>query len=184
MPGGPFTLNLRMIASGPAATIDVTVRCHRTNGKATVAYGPTTIQSGVDLLPVPPDSGAGRRIVYSVSAQQLWAIEADDSVAKTHLVSGRRMLLSGGRSQYGTFQLFRKAKGWGCGGGCPNFLGFRHYKDETIGFHQIPFDRHGPYESLTELGQPRSHGCVRQSAEDALWLYNWAVIGDVVVVLP
>ena len=34
-----------------------------------------------------------------------------------------------------------------------------------------------------QLGQPLSGGCVRQAPEDAIWMWNWAPVGTVVVVL-
>jgi lipoprotein-anchoring transpeptidase ErfK/SrfK len=39
-------------------------------------------------------------------------------------------------------------------------------------------------QSVSQLGQPLSGGCVRQSTPDAIWMWNWAYIGTKVVVLP
>ena len=54
----------------------------------------------------------------------------------------------------------------------------------NIGFHEIP-SRHGrPVQTIAQLGQPLSAGCVRQAVDDAIWMWNWAGIGTKVVVLP
>ena len=52
-----------------------------------------------------------------------------------------------------------------------------------IGFHEIPNRNGVPLQSAEQLGLPLSHGCVRQSTADALWIWNWAPIGTKVVVL-
>jgi hypothetical protein len=39
---------------------------------------------------LPDDSGAGKRVVFDISAQQVWLVEADDSVVRTYPVSGSR----------------------------------------------------------------------------------------------
>lgn len=184
---GAFTLNLRMLASGPGQEIVVSLRCNKANGRPAAAFDPITTASGVDLIAMPPsDSGTGRRIVYSVSAQQLWVFEADETLVKSHLVSGRRLSIGGRRAQTGTFKVWLKRPRGACHGGCPFFVGFRSGYDRTevIGFHQIPFNKNGPYETESELGQPRSHGCVRQTRDNAIWLYNWSQFGDKVVVIP
>jgi lipoprotein-anchoring transpeptidase ErfK/SrfK len=54
----------------------------------------------------------------------------------------------------------------------------------AVGFHAIPVGRKGPIESESELGQYRSHGCVRQKVSDAAHLWDWAPIGTTVVVTP
>ena len=106
-----------------------------------------------------------------------------ETLVKTHLVSGRRLALSRNKSQLGAFQVYAKRRA-GCKGGCPNWLSFHRGYTGTVGFHQIPVTRRGAYQSDSELGQPRSHGCVRQSKADSIWLHTWAVLGDVVVVVP
>lgn len=52
----------------------------------------------------------------------------------------------------------------------------------AIGFHSIPVGRRGPIQTEAELGQFRSHGCVRQRLSDAEALWNFAPIGTTVVV--
>ena len=53
-----------------------------------------------------------------------------------------------------------------------------------VGFHEIPRRANGtPLQTVDELGQYRSHGCVRLAPEDAAYLYSWAEVGTPVVVL-
>ena len=54
----------------------------------------------------------------------------------------------------------------------------------NIGFHEIPFQYGRPVQSISQLGQPLSGGCVRQSTPDAIWMWGWAQLGTKVVVLP
>jgi lipoprotein-anchoring transpeptidase ErfK/SrfK len=59
---------------------------------------------------------------------------------------------------------------------------FARGRSLAIGFHAIPVGRRGPIQSLAELGQFRSHGCVRQSPADARRMWDFAPLGTKVVV--
>ena len=142
---------------------------------------PTPPAAGAQGLPA--NSGSGRRVVYSRTQQRVWAVDGNGRVVKTHLVSGRRFEPYAGtyhvysRSMY-TYSTANPTIKWrymvrfayGPGGG-------------RIGFHEIP-NRYGvPLQSVRQLGQPLSGGCVRQSTADAVWMWNWAGVGTKVVVL-
>ena len=61
---------------------------------------------------------------------------------------------------------------------------FAHGARLPVGFHDIPRDRFGrEMQTTDDLGGYRSAGCVRQSDEDAIFLWNWAPVGTTVVVL-
>ena len=138
------------------------------------------------LLPAGSGSGSGRRVVYSKSQQTVWAIDENELVIKAHRVSGRQDPLhpSPGvyrvwsRSRY-TFAINNPSITWGymvrfaTGGNGGN-----------IGFHDIPYQYGSPVQSISQLGQALSGGCIRQAADDAVWMWNWAEIGTVVVVTP
>ena len=62
--------------------------------------------------------------------------------------------------------------------------GFSVNDGGNIGFHEIPTQYGRPLQSIWQLGQPLSAGCVRQAPSDALWMWNWAGLGTKVVVLP
>jgi lipoprotein-anchoring transpeptidase ErfK/SrfK len=147
---------------------------------------PPTVANAEDPFLLPADSGSGRRAVYSKSQQTVWAIDENDVVIKVHRVSGRQDPLhpSPGvyrvwsRSRY-TFAINNPSITWGymvrfaTGGNGGN-----------IGFHDIPYQHGSPVQTIAQLGQALSGGCVRQAADDAIWMWNWADIGTVVVVTP
>ena len=45
---------------------------------------------GADAPPLPPDSGSGRRLVYSRAGQRVWAVDADGRILRSWLVSGSK----------------------------------------------------------------------------------------------
>jgi L,D-transpeptidase catalytic domain len=138
----------------------------------------------IDSLDVPPDSGSGRRVVYSKSIQRVWLIEQDGSLYNTHRVSGRM-----DQPLPGTFSVWSRSE-WTCSivhrDICMRWMvRFAHtFSGNNIGFHQIPEQNGQPIETLDQLGAPLSGGCVRQSPDDAILMWNWAQIGTTVVVLP
>lgn len=130
--------------------------------------------------PVPEASGEGRRIVYSNRQQRVWLVEADGAVARTHLVSGRRNF-----PRAGTFAVFSKSPHSRSGAVTMQYMVRWHQTRRlAVGFHSIPVTRRGrPIQSESQLGSPRSRGCVRQRLEDARFLWDWAPIGTTVVVV-
>jgi peptidoglycan hydrolase-like protein with peptidoglycan-binding domain len=133
--------------------------------------------------PPPSHSGTGRRIVYSRAMQRIWAIEADGTVVKTHLVSGRLYEPYAGtysvysRSMY-TYSTADPDVKW------RYMVRFAYGPDGgRVGLHEIPTRFGVPLQSESQLGQPLSGGCVRQSTSDAIWTWNWAYLGTKVVVL-
>ena len=127
--------------------------------------------------PLPDDSGSGRRIVYAVSEQRVWIVEADETVSGSWLVSGKE-----GTPRPGTYSIYSRSR-WSRSGSVRMefMLRFVRTQRRAIGFHAIPVDRNGrPIQSEEELGQPRSHGCVRQRRSDAEHLWNWAPDGTTV----
>lgn len=134
-----------------------------------------------------PAVGQGQRIIYSNSGQQVWLINADETLYDTYPVSGRL-----GTPNPGTYAVYSKSPtAWAGHDGItmshmvrfvpPSGSGNRL----AIGFHAIPRDLYGvPLQTEEELGTYQSAGCVRQSDEKAAALYEWAPIGTPVIVLP
>ena len=136
------------------------------------------------VLKPPPDSGEGRRIVYSKFQQRVWLIEDNGYITNTHLVSGRYDIPALGvyhvySKSYSTFATHNPSIVWNYmvrfavgpqGGG--------------IGLHEIPWQYGHPVQTVEQLGQPLSGGCLRQSHDDAVLVWNWAPIGTTVVVVP
>src|SRR5687768_14117153 len=127
--------------------------------------------------PLPEASGSGRRIVYAVSEQRVWIVEADETVSGSWLVSGKK-----GTPRPGTYSIYSRSRWARSGNARMEFmLRFVRTRGLPIGFHAIPVDRNGrPVQSEEELGQPRSRGCVRQRRADAEHLWNWAPNGTTV----
>jgi hypothetical protein len=128
---------------------------------------------------LPPNAGAGRRVVYCNSCQRVWLVDEHEKVILSYLVSGRR-----GVPNPGTYHVHRKlVNGWHKTLRLPYFVGFAFGSTTDIGFHGIPLRSNGsPIQSDSELGQYRSLGCARQNQGMARILFEWSRIGDTVVV--
>jgi lipoprotein-anchoring transpeptidase ErfK/SrfK len=150
----------------------------------TVPPPPTTTTLPPTALPT--NSGSGRRVVYSKPRQRVWTVEADGTVSKTHLVSGR---LTWNQPLPGTYSVFSRSM-YTCNIKNPAIcwrymVRFAIGGDEgdNIGFHEIPKKNGVPVQSVSQLGTPLSGGCVRQATSDAIYMWNWAPVGTRVVVL-
>lgn len=138
----------------------------------------------IDWLELPPDSGSGRRVVYSKNLQRVWLVEEDGTVSDTHRVSGRM-----DQPNYGTYQVFSRSE-FTCSRShsdiCMRWMvRFAHSRSgDNIGFHEIPRRSGVPLQTEEKLGAPLSGGCVRQSTDDAILMWEWAGLGTVVVVVP
>lgn len=184
------------LVAAPAAPGELVIdRAATANG----SLAPRTGNEQVRVAPLPPppptlppewilpaNSGTGRRAVYSKSAQRVWAVDGAGNVIKTHRVSGRQTPLD---PRPGTYSVFSRSRytyaianptiKWGY------MVRFAHgAQGGNIGFHEIPTQYGRPVQSIWQLGQPLSGGCVRQAQPDAIWMWNWAYIGTKVVVLP
>jgi L,D-transpeptidase catalytic domain len=170
------------VASTPRRTAAPTaVTQSAADRAAAVPFVRSAVRRGV---PLPADSGSGRRIVYQQSTMHLWVVAADGTVIRDYPVTGRP-----GWPLVGTYHVFSKA----VAAASPKYhvtfdwmVRFAHGHDLSIGFHSIPrFMGSGkPIQSESSLGAPIGHGgCVRQRPVDAKWLFGWADIGTTVVVL-
>lgn len=123
--------------------------------------------------PLPGGSGEGRRVVYSISQQRVWWVEADGRVVHTYLVSGRN-----NTPARGTYAVYSKSRYASSGSARMEYMvRFAWGRSMAIGFHSIPTVRGRPLQSEAELGSFRSHGCVRQRISDAMLLWHWAPVG-------
>jgi hypothetical protein len=138
-------------------------------------------QHAVDVAPaVPALSGAGRRIVYCNTCQRVWLVEADESVTRSYRVSGRQ-----GVPSPGTYSVQSKSTAAGTASGMrlDHMVRFAMGRREWIGFHAIPIGESGPIQSIDELGQPLSQGCIRQDPDDARALWEFAPVRTSVIVV-
>ena len=131
---------------------------------------------------LPSASGAGRRVVFSKSAQRVWLVNAKGTPVATYLVSGSLTdnLTPGG------YQVYSRSR-WAVGiqdtGVMQYFVRFAHGSNAAIGFHSIPSKNGTPLQKLSQLGTPQSHGCIRQKLADAARMWDFAKNGTAVVVV-
>jgi len=171
--GAVFTVGTATFSGGISGSVAQAV------GIAPAARG-YWIATGPSGPPLPPNSGTGRRIVYSNKQQRLWLVEANGVVSHTFLVSGRHGLPS-----VGVHQVYSKVPSSPSGDlTLPWTLRFAHGSSGApIDIHGIPLRPDGtPIEPDALLGTPESHGCVRMNQADAEFVWNWSSVGTTVVV--
>jgi hypothetical protein len=145
--------------------------------------GPGYVGLGCSAIapPLPAGSGSGRRIVYANLSQRLWLVGADGLVERSYPVSGKYLDPPPGNYRVYAFQRY-------AGAGHDDitmeyFVAFNP-AGRGYGFHTIPVYADGtPLQGEDELGFFRSAGCVRQRRADAIYMWNWAKVGDPVVIL-
>ena len=151
---------------------------------ATPSTAPTTTSTTTTVPqppPLPAGSGEGRRVVFSVGGQRMWWVDESGTAIRTSLVSGREAT-----PQLGTFQVYsRTEKATGLDGSkMDHFVRFTKGPNGwAIGFHGIPTMDGVPVQTEEQLGTPLSHGCIRQSAEDAAFTWEFLPVGATVVVV-
>ena len=154
------------------------------SSSTTTSTAPTTTVPPAPTTPpaeVLPESGAGRRVVFSIQGQRMWWVDESGAVLRTSLVSGRP-----NTPQTGTFQVYSKTlNATGLDGSRMDYF-VRFTKGPAgwaIGFHDIPVMDGVPVQTVEQLGQPLSHGCIRQREEDAVFTWDFLQVGDTVVVV-
>jgi hypothetical protein len=134
-----------------------------------------------DDIELPADTGWGKRIVFDISDQRVWLVQAGDRVRSTYLVSGS--LTDNLRpGSYAVYSRSRWAVGVDDSGTMQYFVRFAHGAHAAIGFHSIPTKDGRLLQTRADLGTPQSHGCIRQALPDAIRLWNFAPVGTKVVV--
>ena len=135
----------------------------------------TQVQPDADL-DLPAGSGAGRRVVFDMSAQRVWLVAADGTVQRSYLVSGS-LTDNLDAGQYAVYSRSRHAVGVEDSGTMQYFVRFARGDNAAIGFHDIPALHGHPLQTRAELGTPQSHGCIRQALSDAIRLWKFAPVG-------
>jgi hypothetical protein len=141
--------------------------------------------TGSDAPPMPENSGqgTGKRIVYDRAGQRVWAIDDEERVVRSYLVTG---------SQYnnetpGVHKVYSKSEvstAWNGEAKLPLMVRYLDTVRGAIGFHGIPthISDGTPYQTDAELGQKLSGGCQRQNNLDAAFMWAFADIGTTVIV--
>jgi Putative peptidoglycan binding domain/L,D-transpeptidase catalytic domain len=139
--------------------------------------------SGPDAPPLPANSGNGKRVVYDRAGQRVWAVDKNNRVIRSWLVSGSKY----NNEVPGTHEVYSRSEvstAWNGKALLPHMIRYTKTKIGNIGFHGIP--RHvsdgSKYEKDTELGTRLSGGCTRQADLDADFMWDFAQIGTTVVV--
>jgi hypothetical protein len=154
-----------------------------TDGSSTEQSGPGGTEraaaTGAELA-VPSETGEGRRVVFDMSRQRVWLVDADEEVRRSYLVSGSEL----DNLKAGTYEVFSRSRhAQGIDGSTMEYMvRFTTGENAAIGFHDIPLMDGEPVQTKAELGTPLSHGCVRQAKRDAVALWRFAPVGTTVVV--
>ncbi len=154
---------------------------------ATAVRKPAGARTG-DQAPapaVPSGSGSGHRVVFDMSDQRVWLVDAQagaDVVQRTYLVSGSVTdnLRPG---SYAVYSRSLHAVGVDDSGTMRYMVRFTRGQHAAIGFHDIPVQDGRLVQTRDDLGMPQSHGCVRQWRPDAQALWAFAPVGTKVVVV-
>ncbi|MGA0217809.1 MAG: L,D-transpeptidase family protein [Ilumatobacteraceae bacterium] len=142
--------------------------------------------AGSDAPELPEDAGqgTGKRVVYERSSQRVWAIDDDEQIVRSYLVSGSRYRneVPGWHTVYSRSE---SALGWDLQADLPYMIRYTQTERGHIGFHAIPSwrDSGEMLQTIDELGQRLSGGCTRQALQDAEFLWTFADVGTRVLVL-
>ncbi len=141
--------------------------------------------TGADAPPLPDgaDQAGGKRIVYDRGSQRVWAVDDDENIVRSYLVSGSQFA----NEKAGVFSVYSKsdvATGWNFEADLPLMVRYQKTDRGNIGFHQIPIKKAdgSTYQTIDQLGERLSGGCQRQHPLDAQFMWYFANVGTTVVV--
>ena len=147
----------------------------------------SSVASAGDQAPPLPDGAgmaSGKRVVYDRAGQRVWAIDDEERIVRSYLVSGSRFRneVPGIHTVYSKSEL---ALGWDLQADLPYMVRYTETERGHIGFHAIPSwnDTGEALQTEDELGQKLSGGCTRQALLDAQFMFEFADVGTTVVVL-
>lgn len=140
--------------------------------------------AGADAPQLPENSGSGRRVVYSRAGQRVWAVDENEVILRSWLVSGSKY----DNERAGTHEVYSRSEmstAWNGKAWLPQMIRWLRTDIGHIGFHAIPLHREddSPYQTEDELGQRLSGGCQRQANADAAFMWDFAQVGTKVVVV-
>jgi lipoprotein-anchoring transpeptidase ErfK/SrfK len=122
---------------------------------------------------------AQKTIVVSVGQQLLWAYKGDKVVLSSYVSTGR----AGFDTPIGSYAVLTKLPSQTMEG----VIGGEYYNVPDVPwvlyFTNSGHALHGTYWH-NSFGTPMSHGCVNLPLDVAAWLYDWALVGTRVLVIP
>jgi peptidoglycan hydrolase-like protein with peptidoglycan-binding domain len=140
--------------------------------------------SGPDAPPLPANSGSGRRLVYQRAGQRVWAVDENNVVIRSWLVSGSKYdnELPGTHKVYSRSTVSTDMDGEAY---IHKMVRWLKTDNSAIGFHALPVhvEDNSPYQTEAELGQRLSGGCQRQANLDADFTWDFAQVGTPEVVI-
>lgn len=138
----------------------------------------------VPPLPDGADQRSGKRIVYERAGQRVWAIDDNEQVVRSYLVSGSRFA-NELPDVYEVYSKSEVATGWNFEADLPLMVRYQRTDRGNIGFHQIPIHKADgtTYQTDDELGDRLSGGCQRQHPLDAQFMWYFADVGTAVIVI-
>ncbi len=146
----------------------------------------TVASAGSDAPPLPEGSGSGsgKRLVYSRAGQRVWAVDKNERIVRSWLVSGSKY----SNELPGTHEVYSRSEvttAWNGKAYLKKMVRWLKTERGNIGFHSIPIHvADGTvYQTEAELGQRLSGGCQRQAPRDAAFVWDFAQVGTKVVVL-
>jgi hypothetical protein len=139
--------------------------------------------AGDDAPPLPENSGSGYRVVYDRAGQRVWAVDENERIIRSWLVSGSTY----SNEVPGTHEVYSRSEmstAWNGKAYLPNMIRWLKTERGAIGFHGIPtkVSTGEVYQTSDELGTRLSGGCQRQHNLDASFLWGFAPVGTPVIV--
>ena len=139
--------------------------------------------AGDDAPPLPENSGSGYRVVYDRAGQRVWAVDENERIIRSWLVSGSTY----SNELPGTHEVYSRSEmstAWNGKAYLPNMIRWLKTERGAIGFHGIPtkVSTGEVYQTTDELGTRLSGGCQRQHNLDASFLWGFAPVGTPVIV--
>lgn len=139
--------------------------------------------AGADAPPLPENSGSGYRVVYDRAGQRVWAVDGDERIIRSWLVSGSTYSneLPGTHTVYSRSEV---STAWNGKAYLPLMIRYQKTERGNIGFHGIPtkVSTGEVYQTTDELGTRLSGGCQRQHNTDAQFLWGFAPVGTTIIV--
>jgi hypothetical protein len=139
--------------------------------------------SGPDAPPLPANSGSGKRVVYDRAGQRVWAIDKNERVIRSWLVSGSKYN-NEVPGEHVVYSRSATSTAWNGKAILPKMIRYTKTKIGAIGFHGIPIhvSDGSRYMKDSELGTRLSGGCTRQANLDADFMWDFAQVGTKVIV--
>lgn len=140
--------------------------------------------TGASAPALPANSGSGRRLVFERAGQRVWAVNKNNEIIRSWLVSGSKY----NNETPGEHRVYSRSEittAWNGKAFLKKMVRWLKTEIGAIGFHQIPLRRsdNTVYQTEEELGTRLSGGCQRQAKLDADFLWSFAKIGTPVIVL-